>query len=181
MLQALPITKDFSDITLVKDVYETSFLESERSPLPYLLRKAEKEFVNFLGFYDGDVFVGFVYAATKADLTFVFYLAVNPKAQSKGYGSKMLEHLERLYPANRMVLDIEAIDEAANNAQQRVKRKAFYLKNGYIPAGFHILEKGARYEVLVKKGSCTFSEYESILKLFSGRLRYFFTKPKIIV
>lgn len=181
MLEAGPITKNHRDIDLVRTLYQASFPENERVPLWLLLQMAKKRCIDFLGFYDEGLFVGFMYVVTNEDLTLVLYLAVNDRIQSKGYGTRMLDHLEARCPGNRVILDIEEVNEASSNNEQRIKRRAFYVKNGFISAGFKVVERGVVCETLVKNGSCTPMEYEAVSRLQRGWLLYWLTKPKFIV
>ena len=178
MLEAAPITKNHRDIDLIRTLYQASFPKNERVPLWLLLQTAKKHCVDFLGFYDEGLFVGFMYVVTNEDLTLVLYLAVNDRIQSKGYGTRMLDHLEARCPGNRVILDIEEVNEASSNNEQRIKRRAFYARNGFVSAGFKVVERGVVCETLVKNGSCLSSEYEALLKPFKGRILHMLTKPK---
>lgn len=179
MLTALPIQKGTRVEGEAKSLYYAAFPPVERMPFGKLLRKAKRAGVHFLGFYDEEVFVGFAYFFQSHDFMYVMYLAVDAKTQSKGYGSRVLEYLESLNPGVRIALEIEALDEQADNYEQRVKRKAFYEKNGFVSAGIELVESGVVYEVLIRNGSCTAEELLSAQKSASGVLTYHFSAPKI--
>ncbi|WP_425379688.1 GNAT family N-acetyltransferase [Spiroplasma endosymbiont of Stenodema calcarata] len=179
MLKVKPITKKFYDLKIVRELIKTSFPKNERLPFWFLLWKTRKKYVNFLAFYDENVFVGFLYLVTKDDLTFVLYIAVNNKIQSKGYGSQILNYIKILYPNNKIILNIEQIDENAANNEQRKKRRAFYLKNGYENSGIVVLEKGNIFENLIIGGNCKIKDYHALLRRFVGPFLYLFFKPKL--
>ncbi|MCT1578740.1 GNAT family N-acetyltransferase [Oceanobacillus kimchii] len=124
------ITKDFNDINKLKRLFIKAFPKNERLPLWFLLMKADKDFVDFIGFYDEDDFIGFTYLITNKDLIFVLYLAIDSSQRSKGYGGAVLSKIKELYPNNRLILNIEAIISNSQNYEQRVKRKNFYIKMG---------------------------------------------------
>jgi GNAT superfamily N-acetyltransferase len=64
-------------------------------------------------------------------MTFVLYLATDESIRSKGYGSKMLKWI--VENARRtVVLNIETVEKAYENYEQRLKRQKFYIKNGFI-------------------------------------------------
>lgn len=86
------------EIKKVKELYEGSFPKNERIPINLLLRKAKKDFIEFLVIYDNDVFVGFTYLITREDLTYVLYIAIDNKIRSKGYGSLRSLKLKRGSP-----------------------------------------------------------------------------------
>ena len=55
-------------------------------------------------------------------MMYVLYLAVNDKIRSKGYGTLMLKHLNEMSGNKEITLNIESLDENADNYKQRVKR-----------------------------------------------------------
>lgn len=84
MINVKHIKKHSSDVKKIRELMTISFPDNEKIPFWFLLRRTSKNFVDFLSFYDEDLFVGFMYLITKGDLTFVLYIAVNNKIQSKG-------------------------------------------------------------------------------------------------
>ena len=161
----------------MKELYTSAFPVNEQIPMPFLLWKAKKAFVDFLAFYDEGQFVGFIYLITNNDLTLVLFVAVNSKIQSKGYGGKIMNHVKILYPNNRIILNIEALDECAGNNEQRIKRRAFYIKNGYNSSGIIVADKVATFETLITNGTCKIEEYQALVKRFMGSVLYALRKP----
>lgn len=181
MLETKRITRGFADIDRIEDLYVTSFPENERTPMRILLWRAKRKHVDFFAFYDEDAFVGMSYMITENGATYVLYLAVNGQMRSKGYGTRILEHISALHPANKIILDTEPLDDSAANSKQRQKRRAFYFRNGFAAAGFTMVEGGEAYEVLVKNGRCTPSECIALFKRFSGMLLAPFVRPKFVM
>lgn len=179
-LETKHITKQTPEIEAVKRLYYAVFPKEEQTSMRLLLCKAKKSFVDFLAFYDEGMFAGFVYAVTKNDLTYVLYLAVSKQIQSKGYGSRILRQFESMHPQNRIILEIEEVDPASDNYEQRKRRKTFYEKNAYHSASFITIDRGVRYELMVKNGDCTVLEYRQLLQRFRGSLLHFFFKPKFL-
>lgn len=163
----------------VKGLYTDVFPGHERIPFWLLMRRARLSSVEFLAYYDEDRFVGFTYLVRIDDLAYLFYLAVNPKIHSKGYGSRILQSLEDQHPDCRIGLDIEAVTASAENYEQRVKRRDFYLKNGYACSGHEMIDRDGTYEVMVKNGSCTTEELAAVQKLVSGSLVHRLFGPHI--
>ena len=89
----------------------------------------------FSAYYENDLFVGILYTIENDDMLFVFYIAVNDIIQSKGYGSKLLQMLIEKYKNKPIALFVETLDPSADNYNQRVKRFAFYEKNGFFNTG----------------------------------------------
>ncbi|MCT1403719.1 GNAT family N-acetyltransferase [Paenibacillus sp. p3-SID867] len=174
------VTKHFKELYKVEKLYKTSFPENERIPLWFLLWRSRKEFVDYIAFYDDEVFIGFAYLISDRNLTFVLYLAISSEVRSKGYGTIILSTIKQKYIGNRIILNIEAIYEVADNSEQRIKRKNFYQKNGFQNADFKIYEYGGLYEVLIHGSNVTLEEYKLLLKQFTGVLFSLFYKPKFI-
>ena len=178
MLHTKPINHKLSEFNKIKTIYSTLFPAAERVPFWFLMMKSSKKFVDFLAFYDQGNFIGFAYLITQKDLTFILYIAVDSAMQSRGYGRQMLHHIKTLYPNNKFILDIEIAHEKAGNYEQREKRRNFYIKNGYTPAGFIWEEETETYEVLTHGGVSTIEEFQALIKKFTGVLLYHIYKPQ---
>ncbi|WCM60723.1 GNAT family N-acetyltransferase [Paenibacillus polymyxa] len=177
-LNVKPITKDLKEINNVYELFRNSFPVNEQIPMWFLWWKSKKDFIDFIAFYDEDVFVGFTYLITNKNLTFVLYLAIDSEIRSKGYGGRLLSNIKKQYPHNRIILNIEAVEEAAINYEQRLKRKNFYMRNGYSKTSFNLFEYGQSYEVLVNGSEVSTEEYRDLFKRFTGPVLSLFFKPK---
>lgn len=107
----------------------------------------------FLAFYHGDILCGFVYMAKVRKLVFIMFFAVEEELRSKGYGSRILERVQYLYPERKIIISFEPCDEGAEDYPQRVRRKRFYLSNGYQETGYLMKLGGAVQEIVVKNGA----------------------------
>ena len=174
------MTRSSSEIPKIKELLYSLFPENELLPFWFLLCRAKNKDIDFLALYDGDIFVGFTYLVTNDTLTFVLYLAIDGQIQSKGYGSKALDAIKALRPKNRIILNIEAVESAASNYEQRKKRKAFYEKNGFKNASMALLDKKERYEVLINRGDSTVNEYQQVYRKLTGPLLYWLFKPNLV-
>ena len=178
-LRIQAVDKQLKEYEQIKKLMISAFPQNERLPMWFLLWRAKTNFVDFLALYDDDRFVGVTYLVTSQDLTFVLYLTIYSKIRSKGYGKKALETIQSQYPYNRIILNIEAIEESAHNYGQRVKRKLFYTRNGFVNAALQYSEGEDKYEVLISKGSCTVEEYQELYKKLTGPLIYYFFRNNI--
>lgn len=112
-----------------------------------LVKMAEEGGLDFLTLTDHDGFVGFMAVKTYREMAYLFFLAIAPDFRSKGYGSRAIETLRAAYPGKKQVVDFEMPDAAAANSEQREKRRAFYLKNGYHETGLFLTYLGENFEV----------------------------------
>jgi hypothetical protein len=76
-------------------------------------------------------------------------------------------------PSNRIILEIDDVSVKSADAPTRIRRKAFYLRNGYAENSVHIRMYGQPMEVLSQGGPITRPEYlalwKSLMQFFSGR------------
>ena len=131
-----------------KKLYNTAFPPAERIPFVILYRKAKGSNVTFFAVTQGDEFKGLVYTVWFNDIVFIFYLAVSPDARGNGIGSKILSLVKDKFPNCRLVLNIEALDENAENNDERIKRREFYVKNGFFGAGYYVREYSVIFEYM---------------------------------
>lgn len=178
-LQIQHITKDLPSAPLAEKLLLAEFPPSELIPFKYLLSKAKRDFAEFLAFYDEDLFVGLCYTVSLNDFTLVLFLAVDSALQSKGYGSQALQEVCSRYSPNRLALEIEVLDPQATNYEQRVRRKAFYEKNGFTSSGLCLEAQHEVYEIMVYGGKVEPSDMLGAYRALANPLLFPFTKPKV--
>lgn len=119
---------------------------------------------DFWALTDGDASVGFMVVQTHKNLAYLFFLAIDPSCRAKGYGSQAIETLRALYPDKKQVVDFEMIAEAAPNNIQRIKRRQFYLKNGYKETGLFLSYLGVDFEVFCMSDDFNAQEFKDMMK-----------------
>ena len=70
----------------------------------------------------------------------------------------------RIYKNHKYIFEIETLDEKAENAEERKKRKAFYLRNGLQETGLFVNVYDTDFEILTPDGELTFWEYVDFLR-----------------
>ncbi len=153
-------------------LYAEAFPAEEQLPLRYLKRKARKASSDCIGVYDGGRFVGLLNLIYHADVVLVFYFAVSGDVRGHGFGSAILDALKSESAGKRIVLYIEPPEESSPNLDQRIRRKAFYEKNGFTGCGYRVTERGVTYDVLSCGGCVTDAELKALLRNYAGRLCY---------
>lgn len=157
MITEKAITKKPQEYTKFKALYRNAFPRAERVPVRFLMDKNVDSTLNAC--YDEELFCGFYSTLTFGNITHILFLAVDDTLRGKGYGSALLELISYHYPQNRIILDIEAEDSTAPNNDQRIRRKAFYEKNGYTESGIEYRWRGVPYKILIKNGTITEKEF----------------------
>ncbi len=122
----------------------------------------------FEAYYDGDGgFAGLSYVMSHGRLAYVLYLAVDDSVRSRGYGSQILSLIRRRSPESSIVLDIEPVEPGADNYEQRVRRLAFYQRNGLSPTPLMCRDGQGRYAVVSEDPGLGAAELESLYRWFS--------------
>jgi len=160
----------------IKRLQQTAFPQNELYPMWVLRLLALRKNVHYISFHEDNDFCGLIYYSVSNSLIYVFYVAVNDRIRSKGIGTKIFEWLKAKYPDKEITLNIEPIDETANNAEQRVKRMHFYEKQGFKDSGYILKDTSGEYYILTTLENLSVEDYrKAILNLGMG-----FYKPSII-
>ena len=171
-LTQIPVPNEGPITDKVKEIYERSFPPEERIPLPELLTSTQLDGVSFLAWIDpslpaGEEGAGNVVALTFSfvfpDLFYLGFLAVDGRTRSAGYGSRILTHFREHYAGIPQLLEIEPLTREAANYQQRVRRLAFYERNGFTVTNMITHEADQTYRVLARGGIVTPERLEEAL------------------
>jgi GNAT superfamily N-acetyltransferase len=165
----------------VIDLYKKAFTTAQRIPtwiLKFKLRKGKE--VGFNVLYADDAWIGLIYATEFRDIVLVHFLAISEPFRSGGYGSKVMDSMKFMHSGKRIVLNIEKLDKQEKNFEQRIKRKAFYEKNGFSSSGYFVKEPEEKLEMLIFGGIISKEEVEAMYKNLFGSIIGFLLRPKII-
>ena len=152
----------------VKRIYFESFPKSERMPFPLMVAMSKLWNTDFLGFYEEDTLCGFIYLAHNRKIVFVMFFAVDAALRSKGFGSAILQEIQKKYPTKKIIISIEPCDETAPDIEIRKKRKAFYLRNEYKETGYMIKLAGVVQEIIIANGEFNKSQFKRFFVLYSN-------------
>ena len=75
-----------------------------------------------------------------------------------------LEALLKKFKNYKYIFEIETQDEKAENAEERKRRKVFYLRNGLQETGLFVNVYDTDFEILTPDGELTFWEYVDFLR-----------------
>lgn len=159
----------------VKQIYANAFPKEERMPFSMMIAMSYLWNTEFLSYYDGDILCGLIYFATIGRQTFVMFFAVDEKLRSRGYGSQILDCVQKAYPKNKIIISIEpCCDKSADELEVRIRRKDFYLRNGYKETGY-FMKLGTTQEIIIKNGEFSKRKFRMFFALYSFLTMY----PKI--
>ena len=132
----------------IEKLYLESFPEEERFPFWILEECSKEDNSDLLAILDNDRFIGMCYLVNCNNAYYLMYLAVEPELRNQNYGSRILADLKEKYKTLFLSVD-EPIDDIS------IRRKNFYLRNGFYDTNKYYEDTGVNYEVL-----CTNPEYE---------------------
>ena len=129
-LQTIETAEDFADYTELAALYDRAFPLNERSPIEEIMNE-KSGMLKVLAFYNNAAFCGMAVTLTSEELVHIIYLAVEEAVRGQGLGSMALGEIRKRYPGRKIVVDVERVEDGAANNDQRTRRMAFYLRNGY--------------------------------------------------
>ncbi|MBA6294395.1 GNAT family N-acetyltransferase [Colwellia sp. MB3u-70] len=175
-----PLNQNDDNYSKVIDLYKKAFTTAHRIPTWILKFKLRKGKVGFNVLYADDTWIGLIYTTEFKDIVLVHFLAISESFRSGGYGGKVMDSMKVMHSGKRIVLNIEKLDKQEKNFEQRIKRKAFYEKNGFSSSGYFVKEPGEKLEMLIFGGSINKEEIEAMYKNLFGSIIGFLLRPKII-
>ena len=150
----------------VKDLYIDSFPKNERWAFPMLVRASKKDDIDLLKIYDDDTFAGFSFVIKDDELSLIYYLAIEPSCQDSGYGSSTLQYLLNNNP-NHFAVVLETTHGLFEDIDTRIKRKAFFMKNGFKDTGCYYKDSGGQYDILGTSQHFGPEKYRALIKKFT--------------
>lgn len=162
----------------IRQLYTMAFPKEERAPLALLYRRAKQARAEFSAVLDSDRLIGLTFLAGTGEIATLMFFAIEEAARGQGYGSQVLRAVQQRCRGKRLFLNIEPLDPKAQNYAQRVKRKAFYLQNGFEDLQYTVREAGVTYEMLSFGGPVDRQAYEQVMQALFGRFLYFFIKRR---
>lgn len=152
----------------VKRIYFEAFPKEEQMPFAMMVAMSKLWHTRFLAFYDDDILCGFVYMATNRKLVFIMFFAVDKALRSKGYGSAILQEIQKKYLNKKIIVSIDPCDSDAPDNEIRKMRKAFYLRNGYKETGYKIKLSGMVQDIMIRNGEFSRKEFRTFFAIYSN-------------
>ena len=176
MTEQLLTPKSAAADPALRALYESAFPREERIPWEDLLRLVREMPLEFAEYREGAELLGITIVYPRPRLSWFWYFAVPEEKRGRGIGQRILSALLARYEGRSAVLDMEdPAQPGAPNAAQRLRRRDFYLRNGFRETGVG-KTFGPVAMTMMLKGEDTFtmSDYDTLL----SELRRFWTPPK---
>ena len=148
----------------IKQLYQTAFPKDEQIPWDDLLQLIDVMHLDFTAYYDGEDFIGFTIVYPRKAFNWYWYFAVREELRGKGYGQKILTKLIEHYKGQTCVLDMESpYQQHCPNLEQRKRRHAFYLRNGFRDTNVYRSYRDITMTVMIMgEGSFTMQDWDEI-------------------
>ena len=145
-LTRVDVTKSKAAARTVRSLYEEAFPKSEQLPWWMLFHNARRRGIDLEAWLEDDRPVAMTSSVTTDKLHFLLFFAIAPALRGQGYGSRILQQLQKEH--STVILNVEPLEPDAPNLEQRKRRFAFYGRNGLQDTGWFVWEVGGRFRVL---------------------------------
>lgn len=161
-----------NELDYIRNLYDISFPKDEKKPFSLILEKTSEGLMEILILIKDNTSVGLMITLLYKDLVLLDYFAIDSMRRGEGLGSVALDLFRQRYSGKRCLLEIEIIDDAAENALQRRQRKNFYLKNGLYETDIWVILFGVDMEILIfdNRYSISYEEYYSIYQAMGKKI-----------
>lgn len=155
----------------VKKLYEAAFPPSEKKPFADILAKRAEGCVEVLAIEDDKKrFRGLIITMLYQDMVLIDYFAIEEENRGSGIGSDILKLFFNRYKDKRVFLEIEStVSEQSKDYEVRLRRKAFYEKNGLNAQDYLIELYGIEMEIMAFECKISFEEYHELLVHVYGK------------
>lgn len=137
------LTGTSAELPILEEINEEAIPESERCALKDMLATGAEVFCIDAA---GEP-VGFMAVRSRKNIVYLAYLAVRADLRSGGIGGGALRELIRQNPDRQVIAEYEMPDEHCGNNAMRLRRKQFYLRNGFYETGWHTCYDGTEFEI----------------------------------
>ncbi len=145
-------------------LYQSAFPVTEKKPFSMIISMYKKRKSDVWYCENAGRFAGLAITINGTEQILIDYLAVNAKKRGQGLGSGILKAMRQIYAGKGVFLEIEVVDENAENYEERKRRKQFYLANGMTEMNVFVELFGVDMELLGYDCSLTFEEYREFYR-----------------
>ena len=137
------VTRYSEDIKALEKINEEAIPASERNTLDDMLSTGAE----LIGICVENEPIGFLVIRKYKKICYLAYLAVKQELRSNGIGSAALKVLIAEYSDYQVVVEFEAPTAHSENDDIKLRRKHFYLKNGFNETGWFTYYDETEFEI----------------------------------
>ncbi len=157
------IKKEMPHYNAVKELQMTAFPPEESFSMEEILRLSKSDHIEYKSFWKGEQLCGIIFYNVGETMLYLFYLAVPVKVRSKGYGAELIKWLMKMYSDKSIVGNIESLGFNAENEGQRIRRFAFYERNGFHKEPFRLIDDSGFYDIISTGSAFDEKEYMRLI------------------
>lgn len=176
-------TPNHPDIPALKKLYEEAFPVNERPlSMDAILAFLDQIPCDLLGVYpdeNPDEFAGFFFGIKGEDGIYGVYYATRPELRSTGIGGKAFKAILEYYEDKPFWFSYESTFEESENAEQRERRRNFYLRNGFHETGWFTKLNGTEFIIACSKEEFDKEAFEKFMASMAAGLPNPQTLPKL--
>lgn len=177
-LQLVKLAPDAEDRAEFAQINREAFPPSEYMSFDELFAFAADTNTDILGIYDEETPVGFTVLLKNEVCAYIYFLAIDKKVRGEGCGSAALREIREMYAPLQIILDFEIIDPAAENLRQRIRRKHFYLGNGFHETGCFTVLRNNYFEVVCSGGELKKDAFRDLIRIIHAHQNDF---PDVLI
>ena len=171
------IMKISEDKAVLEEINTEAIPENERTSLDNLFATGADGNLEVLGIYEENGPVGFFVVRKYKSTRYLAYFAINAECRSKGIGSKALALLFDRYSHCQIVVEFEAPRKDAKEDDMVVRRRNFYLRNGFHETGWLTFYDGVEFEIACSRPMFDEQEFEGFVEYFGTIVPNYMPKP----
>ena len=168
------------EIDYIHSLYVRAFPLAERKPFYIIMGMREKGYCDIWLIEQEGVRCGFAVVCVVDNISLLDYFAIEDAFRGKGLGGAALDWLTEHYRSGSFFIEIERLDEKAENNAQRMARKRFYLQHGFVESGLFARMFGVDMEIMSHGKSITWKQCRRCYsKVYSYRFKNVFRIRRI--
>lgn len=164
----------------IKSIYMEAFPKRERKPFFVLKHSVKRRKARVFTASDENRLLGFAVAIRIRIWSWWIIWPYPERSGAKGPGSFIMQEICQYFSDKKVVLLIERLDEGAENQEQRIARRRFYLKNGFTSADIFVEGAGGDMEILNFGGKVSPEDYMRLQKYALGRFLFSLSGMRIV-
>lgn len=153
----------------VMELYEAAFPKEEKKPFALMEMLAKEGKMELTAIVEGETWLGLAFFMICDRNVILDYFAISPSLRSEGYGGRAVKEIMERFRDKKLIFEIEKLDDEAENAGDRRRRKRFYLRNGMKETGVFANVYQTDFELLTADGSLEYEAYVRTLGSILGK------------
>ena len=143
----------------VRRLYGKAFPPGEKKPFGVIVRMWRRGKTDVWCFWQGGRFAGFASTINSDRLIMIDYLAVPETMRGRGIGARAMAAICDAYADKGVFVEIESAFAPGEDQPQRLRRRAFYERAGFVPCRTMASVFGVPMELLGRGCCVDFTAY----------------------